>query len=158
MKVDSSIAALFDSLRPAIAERMFASVSDPTNSHKQPASVGIDANSRKQVEAILEHLGNFLITNDLRMHRDFLQALLAMRNTHTQTYSTVMSSLAELGDTAARMVQGAGDTSSHRFLAQKLVNATSTTIRICNELVAKDLDRKVAQRDQLRGNPVGKER
>jgi hypothetical protein len=157
MKVDNSIAALFDALRPTIAERMFASVSDPTNSHK-PAAVGIEANSRKQVEAILEHLGNFLITDDLRMHRDFLQALLAMRNTHTQTYSTVMSSLAELGDTAARMVQGAGDTSSHRFLAQKLVNATSTTIRICNELVAKDLDRKVAQRDQLRGNPVGKER
>jgi hypothetical protein len=150
MKVDSSIAALFDSLRPAIAERMFATVSD--NSH------GADASSRRQVESVLEHLGNFLLSGDLRMHRDFLQALLAMRNTNTETYSTVMSSLAEIGDTAARLVQGAGDSPAHRSLAQQLVSVTATTVRVCNELVAKDLARKISQRDQLRGNPTGKDR
>ncbi|MBP9085044.1 MAG: hypothetical protein KBG15_02960 [Kofleriaceae bacterium] len=106
---------------------------------------------RKQTEAVLEHLENYLVTGDLRMHRDFLQAFLAMRAAEAQSPSAVMASLAEIGDTAARVIQQAGDDDEpRRQLVQAVASATVTTVKVCNELLARDLQRKVALCKELR--------
>jgi hypothetical protein len=138
-----SIAARLDAI--ALAQRDSSQSVDPADSRNSRDSTP----HRQQNLAFLEHLANFLITGDLRTHRDFLQSLLAMRTAQSQSASSVMAQLTEIGDTAARVVQNNGDDQTHRDLVFGIASATASTVRLCNELVAKDLEYKIAQRDEL---------
>ncbi len=142
--------SIFEALRPTIVARMLTARATRSGTESDEAN-NSDSPLRKQIEAVLEHLGNFLVTGDVRMHRDFLQAFLAMRAAEAQSPSAVMASLTEIGDTAARVVQQAGDDDEHRrHLVHALASATVTTVKVCNELLARDLQRKVALCKELR--------
>ena len=150
MRAGPPMVSMFETLRPKIVARMLTSRAARSGTESEESN---QANSplRKQIEAVLEHLGNFLVTGDLRMHRDFLQAFLAMRAAEAQSPSAVMASLTEIGDTAARVVQQDGDDDEpRRQLVHALASATVTTVKVCNELLARDLQRKVALCRELR--------
>lgn len=143
--------SIFEALRPKIVARMLTTRATRSGTESDDANHNGSSPLRTQIEAVLEHLGNFLVTGDLRMHRDFLQAFLAMRAAEAQTPSAVMASLTEIGDTAARVVQQDGeDDEPRRQLVHALASATVTTVKVCNELVARDLQRKVALCKELR--------
>lgn len=150
MRPGPLMVSIFEALRPKIVARMLA-----TRATRSGTASEISNNStsplRTQIEAVLEHLGNFLVTGDLRMHRDFLQTFLAMRAAEAQSPSAVMASLTEIGDTAARVVQQDGeDDEPRRQLVHALASATVSTVKVCNELLARDLQRKVALCKELR--------
>ncbi len=67
-----------------------------------------EATARAQIGAVLEHLGNFLATGDLRLHRAFLQTFLAMRAAESQSPASVLAALVAIGDTAAQVAQEEG--------------------------------------------------
>ncbi|HPH66164.1 MAG TPA: hypothetical protein PLF40_10485 [Kofleriaceae bacterium] len=141
--------SIFEALRPKIVDRMLAARASRSDTESDANQS--DSPLRRQLEAVLEHLGNYLVTGDLRMHRDFLQSFLAMRAAEAQSPSAVMASLTEIGDTAARVVQQDGpDDDERRHLVQALASATVTTVKVCNELLARDLQRKLALCNELR--------
>lgn len=150
MRPGPPMVSIFEALRPKIVARMLTARAARSGTESDEANQG-SSPLRKQIEAVLEHLGNFLVTGDLRMHRDFLQAFLAMRAAEAQSPSAVMASLTEIGDTAARVVQQDGDDDEpRRQLVHALALATVTTVKVCNELLARDLQRKVALCRELR--------
>ena len=100
-----------------------------------------DATARAQIGAVLEHLGNFIATGDLGLHRAFLHTFLAMRAAEAQSPASVLAMLVAIGDTAAQVAQeeGAGTTEGAE-LTLLLTRVTASTARAVNDLIAEELD------------------
>ena len=149
------LARAYEALRPKILQRLLEL--RPTI---DPALARLDeATARAQVGAVLEHLGNFLATGDLRLHRAFLQTFLAMRAAEAQSPASVLATLVAIGDTAAQVAQeeaAGGPGSTGAELTLLLTRVTASTARALNDLIAEELEtRRRSWRDlsaHQRGN------
>jgi len=107
--------------------------------------------ARAQMSAVLEHLGNFIATGDMGLHRAFLHTFLAMRAAEAQSPAAVLAMLVAIGDTAAQVAQeeGAG-TAAGAELTLLLTKVTATTARAVNDLIAEELERRIGTQGELR--------
>lgn len=133
------LAHAFETLRPKILQRLMElrSTLDPSLGRLD------EGTARGQIGAVLEHLGNFLATGDIGLHRAFLHTFLAMRAAEAQSPANVLAMLVAIGDTAAQVAQedGAGTTEGAE-LTLLLTRVTATTARLLNDLIADELDRR----------------
>jgi hypothetical protein len=138
----------YEQLRPKILQRLLdmrASL-DPSLGRAE------EATARAQIGAVLEHLGNFLATGDLGLHRAFLHTFLAMRAAEAQGPAAVLAMMVAIGDTAAQVAQesklGPGEGTELTLL---LTRVTASTARALNDLVAEEVERRIAQWKELVG-------
>lgn len=139
-------ARAYEVLRPKILQRLLElrSTLDPALGRLD------DATARAQITAVLDHLGNFLATGDLGLHRGFLHTFLAMRAAEAQSPAAVLGMLVAIGDTAAQVAQEeAAGTPEGAELTVLLTRVTASTARGVNELIAEELSRRTAQRAEL---------
>ena len=137
MSMVPPLARAYDALRPKILQRLLEL--RPT---LDPALARLDEQTaRAQIAAVLEHLGNFLATGDLRLHRAFLQTFLAMRAAEAQSPASVLAALVAIGDTAAQVAQeeGAGRPEGAE-LTLLLTRVTASMARALNDLIAEELE------------------
>jgi hypothetical protein len=137
MSMVPPLARAYDALRPKILQRLLEL--RPT---LDPSLARLDEQTaRAQVGAVLEHLGNFLATGDLRLHRSFLQTFLAMRAAEAQSPASVLGALVAIGDTAAQVAQeeGAGRPEGAE-LTLLLTRVTASMARALNDLIAEELE------------------
>jgi hypothetical protein len=146
-----TLARSYEALRPRVLDRLLElrGTLDPSLGRLD------DATARAQIGAVLDHLGNFIATGDLGMHRAFLDTFLAMRAAEAQSPASVLAMLVAIGDTAAQVAQEpAGgpdgrDRPDGRELALLLTRVTASTARVVNDLIAEQLARRAAQREEL---------
>lgn len=136
------LARAYETLRPKILQRLLElrSTLDPSLGRLD------DATARAQIGAVLDHVGNFIATGDLGLHRAFLHTFLAMRAAEAQSPASVLAMLVAIGDTAAQVAQdeGAGTTSGSE-LTLLLTRVTGSTARAVNDLIADELERRTGQ-------------
>ena len=142
------VARAYEALRPKILQRLLElrATLDPSLSRLD------ETTARNQIGAVLEHLGNFIATGDLGLHRAFLHTFLAMRAAEAQPPASVLAMLVAIGDTAAQVAQeeGAGTTEGAE-LTLLLTRVTATTARSVNDLIADELDRRKRTWTEMKG-------
>lgn len=140
------LAQAYEALRPRILRRLLE-----TRSTLDPSLGRLDdATAQIRISAVLDHLGNFIATGDLGLHRAFLHTFLAMRAAEAQSPSAVLSMLVAIGDTAAQVAQDEGvGTTEGAELTLLLTRVTATTARAVNNLIADELGRRLGQRREL---------
>ncbi|CAN5850804.1 hypothetical protein BH11MYX2_BH11MYX2_07150 [soil metagenome] len=108
--------------------------------------------ARTQIGAVLEHLGNFIATGDLGLHRAFLHTFLAMRAAEAQSPAAVLTMLVAIGDTAAQVAQleGAGTTEGAE-LTLLLTRVTGSTARVVTDLIAEEHAQRYREWVELKG-------
>ncbi len=159
MSTAPSVARAYDALRPKILQRLLdmRATIDPSLARLDEAA------ARAQIGAVLDHLGNFIATGDIGLHRAFLHTFLAMRAAEAQGPAQVLAMLVAIGDTAAQVSQeehaGTGAPSDPRAatipgpeaaeLTLLLTRVTASTARLINDLIAEELDRRLAQWAEL---------
>ena len=140
------MARAYDELRPKILQRLMEirATLDPTLGRLE------EATASAQIGAVLDHVGNFIATGDLGLHRAFLHTFLAMRAAEAQGPAQVLAMLVAIGDTAAQVAQedGAG-TPEGAELTLMLTRVTASTARAINDLIADELERRLAQWREL---------
>ena len=133
------LARAYEALRPKILQRLLElrSTLDPSLGRLD------EMTARGQMAAVLEHLGNFIATGDVGLHRAFLHTFLAMRAAEAQSPASVLAMLVAIGDTAAQVAQedGAGTTEGAE-LTLLLTRVTASTARLLNDLIADELERR----------------
>ena len=142
----STLARSYEALRPTILQRLMElrSTLDPSLGRLD------EANARTQIGAVLDHLGNFIATGDLGLHRAFLHTFLAMRAAEAQSSASVLAMLVAIGDTAAQVAQEEADRlADGGALTLLLTRVTASTARAVNDLIAEELDLRAAQRAEL---------
>ncbi len=120
------LAGAYDALRPAILQRLLdmRATLDPSMARLD------DAAAHAQIDAVLDHIGSFIATGDLGLHRGFLHTFLAMRAAEGQGPAAVLAMLVAIGDTAAQVAQEAGaGTSEGAELTLLLTRVTASTAR-----------------------------
>ena len=136
------LARAYDGLRPKILERLLELrvTLDPSLARLD------DDTARAQIGAVLDHLGNYIATGDLGLHRAFLHTFLAMRAAEAQGPGAVLGMLVAIGDTAAQVAQdeGAG-TAEGAELTLLLTRVTASTARAVNHLIADELAARIEQ-------------
>jgi hypothetical protein len=146
MSTAPTLARSYEALRLKIMQRLLElrSTLDPSLGRLD------DATARAQIGAVLDHLGNFIATGDLGLHRAFLHTFLAMRAAEAQSPASVLAMLVAIGDTAAQVAQdeGAG-TAEGADLTLLLTRVTASTARAVNDLIAEELGRRDGQRAEL---------
>jgi hypothetical protein len=146
MSPTAPLAEAYEAIRPKILHRLLElrSTLDPSLGRLD------DVAARAQIAAVLDHLGNFIVTGDLGLHRAFLHTFLAMRAAEAQSPASVLAMLVAIGDTAAQVAQdeGAGTTEGAE-LTLLLTRVTATTARAVNDLIADELGRRLGQRGEL---------
>jgi len=107
--------------------------------------------ARGQISAVLDHIGNFMASGDLGLHRAFLHTFLAMRAAEAQSPAAVLAMLVAIGDMAAQVAQeeGAG-TADGAELTLLLTRVTATTARAMNDLIAEELGRRIGTWGELK--------
>jgi hypothetical protein len=146
MSTAPSVARAYDNLRTTIQQRLLdmRAVLDPSLGRID------EATARAQIGAVLEHIGNFITTGDLGLHRAFLHTFLAMRAAEAQGPAAVLGMLVAIGDTAAQVAQEeAATTPEGAELALMLTRVTASTARAVNDLIAEELERRIAQWQEL---------
>src|SRR5512146_2112088 len=146
MSTAPPVARAYDLLRPKILQRVLElrSTLDPSLGRLD------DATARAQIGAVLDHLGNFIATGDLGLHRAFLHTFLAMRAAEAQSPASVLAMLVAIGDTAAQVAQEAGaGTAESAELTLLLTRVTASTARGVNDLIAEELGRRIDQKAEL---------
>lgn len=146
MSTAPPVARAYDELRPKILERLLEirATIDPTLGRMD------EATATAQIDAVLEHVGNFIATGDLGLHRAFLHTFLAMRAAEAQGPAQVLAMLVAIGDTAAQVAQeGGGGTPEGTELTLMLTRVTASTARAVNDLIAEELERRLAQWREL---------
>jgi hypothetical protein len=142
----SGVARSYEVLRPKILQRLLdlRQTLDPSLARLD------DLTARAQINAVLEHLGNFIATGDVGLHRAFLHTFLAMRAAEAQSSASVLTMLVAIGDTAAQVAQdeGAG-TSAGSELTLLLTRVTASTARVVNDLLADELANRIEQWTKL---------
>jgi len=149
MSTAPTLARSYEALRPEVLERLIElrATLDPSLGRLD------DATARAQIGAVLDHLGNFIATGDLALHRGFLHTFLAMRAAEAQSPASVLAMLVAIGDTAAQVAQD--DTASGRSASERaeltllLTRVTASTARAVNDLIAEELDQRTGQRTEL---------
>lgn len=143
------LARAFEGLRPKILQRLLElrATLDPSLGRLD------EATARSQMGAVLEHLGNFIATGDIGLHRAFLHTFLAMRAAEAQSPASVLAMLVAIGDTAAQVAQedGAGTTEGAE-LTLLLTRVTASTARLINDLIADELDRRRQRWGEMTGD------
>ena len=148
------MANAYEALRPRILQRLME-----LRSTLDPALGRMDEpTARAQVGAVLDHLGNFIATGDMGLHRAFLHTFLAMRAAEAQSPAAVLAMLVAIGDTAAQVAQEVGQgTSQGAELTLLLTRVTANTARAVNDLIAEELERRLGTWGELRAKtPKGK--
>jgi hypothetical protein len=149
------LARAYEALRPKILQRLLElrSTLDPTLGRLD------EPTARGQMSAVLEHIGNFIATGDVGLHRAFLHTFLAMRAAEAQSTASVLAMLVAIGDTAAQVAQeeGAGTTEGAE-LTLLLTRVTASTARLINDLIADELDRRKRSWNELAAPPEPKKR
>lgn len=146
MSTAPSLARSYEALRPRVLERLLElrATLDPSLGRLD------DASARAQIGAVLDHLGNFIATGDLGLHRGFLHTFLAMRAAEAQSPASVLAMLVAIGDTAAQVAQEhAAQRGEGAELTLRLTRVTASTARAVNDLIAEELGRRIAQRTEL---------
>jgi hypothetical protein len=145
MSTAPPVARAYDGLRPKILQRLLA-----MRATLDPLLARVDeATARAQLGAILDHLGNFIATGDLGMHRAFLHTFMAMRAAEAQGPAQVLAMLVSIGDTAAQVSQEEYPGNDGAELTLMLTRVTASTARAINDLISDELDRRLAQRAEL---------
>jgi hypothetical protein len=146
MSTAPALARAYDGLRPKILQRVLdiRSTLDPSLGRLEQAT------AEAQITAVLEHLGNFLATGDLGLHRAFLHTFLAMRAAESQGPAGVLAMLVAIGDTAAQVAQEhAAGMVEGTELTLLLTRVTASTARAVNDLIADELERRLVEWRQL---------
>src|SRR5687767_11531434 len=147
------LAHAFEALRPKILQRLMElrSTLDPSLGRLD------EGTARGQVGAVLEHLGNFIATGDVGLHRAFLHTFLAMRAAEAQSPANVLAMLVAIGDTAAQVAQeeGAGSAEGAE-LTLLLTRVTASTARAVNGLIAEELSRRMGTWGDMKRRDKGK--
>jgi len=147
MSTVPTLARSYEALRPQVLERLLElrTTLDPSLGRLD------DITARAQIGAVLDHLGNFIATGDLGLHRGFLQTFLAMRAAEAQSPASVLAMLVAIGDTAAQVAQDAAEASDgeRTELTLRLTRVTASTARAINDLIAEELARRSGQRAEL---------
>ncbi|MBA3463200.1 MAG: hypothetical protein H0T46_24805 [Deltaproteobacteria bacterium] len=149
------LAAGYEALRPKILQRLLElrTTLDPSLGRLD------DATARAQIGAVLDHLGNFIATGDLGLHRAFLHTFLAMRAAEAQSPASVLAMLVAIGDTAAQVAQDEGAGTPHGAeLTLLLTRVTASTARAVNDLIAEELGRRLGQWGDLAKKDQGGKR
>jgi hypothetical protein len=135
------VARAYDGLRPKILQRLLE-----MRATLDPSLARVDeAAARSQISAVLEHIGNFIATGDLGLHRAFLHTFLAMRAGEAQGPASVLAMLVAIGDTAAQVSQEEVSGATGSELTLLLTRVTASTARAVNALIAEELERRLAQ-------------
>jgi hypothetical protein len=146
MSTVPTLARAYEVLRPKILQRLLElrTELDPSLGRLD------DATAHSQIGAVLDHLGNFIATGDLGLHRGFLHTFLAMRAAEAQSPGAVLAMLVAIGDTAAQIaLEDAAGRSDGTELTLLLTRVTASTARAVNDLIAEELGRRAAQRAEL---------
>jgi hypothetical protein len=146
MSTVPTLARAYEALRPRVLQRLLElrSTLDPSLGRLD------DATARAQIGAVLDHLGNFIATGDLGLHRGFLHTFLAMRAAEAQSPASVLAMLVAIGDTAAQVAQeDSAGTADGPDLTLLLTRVTASTARAVNDLIADELGRRTGQRAEL---------
>jgi hypothetical protein len=149
------LAGAYDALRPTILERLLdmRATLDPSMARLD------DAAAHAQIDAVLDHVGNFITTGDFGLHRAFLHTFLAMRAAEGQDPGAVLAMLVAIGDTAAQVAQEAGGGSTEGSeLTLLLTRVTAATARGVNDLIAEELADRDAQWRELSARAGGAQR
>jgi len=145
MSMAPPVASAYDALRPKLLQRLL-----DMRATIDPSLARIDeAAARAQIGAVLDHLGNFIATGDVGLHRAFLHTFLAMRAAEAQGPAQVLAMLVAIGDTAAQVSQEAQPGPEGSELTLLLTRVTSSTARLVNDLIAEELERRLAQWAEL---------
>jgi hypothetical protein len=153
MATAPTLARSFEALRPKVLQRLLElrGALDPSLGRLD------ETNARAQIGAVLDHLGTFIATGDLGLHRAFLHTFLAMRAAEAQSPAAVLAMLVAIGDTAAQVAQEhAEDAAEGAELTLRLTRVTATTARAINDLIAEELARRTDQRAELARRAEGK--
>jgi hypothetical protein len=146
MSTVPALARQYEALRSKVLQRLLElrSTLDPSLGRLD------DATARAQIGAVLDHLGNFVATGDLGLHRAFLHTFLAMRAAEAQSPASVLATLVAIGDTAAQVAQeDAAGTPEGAELTLLLTRVAASTARGVNDLIAEELGRRVEQKAEL---------
>jgi hypothetical protein len=139
------MAEAYEGLRSRILERLLE-----MRVNLDPSLGRLDEpTARAQIDAVLDHLGNFIATGDLGLHRAFLHTFLAMRAAEAQGPAQVLAMLVAIGDTAAQVAQDEGSGAEGAELTLLLTKVTASTARAVNDLIAEELERRLAQWHEL---------
>lgn len=146
MSGPSPHARAFAELRPRVLAKLLE-----LRASLDPALVRADeATARVQLDALLEHLGSYLATGDAALHRGFLRTFLAMRAAEAQGPAAALGTLVAVGDAAAQVAQEElGTNPETAELVTVLTRVTAATARLVNDLIAEELERRLAQRREL---------
>jgi hypothetical protein len=139
------LARAYEALRSKILQRLLDSRAtlDPTLGRLD------ETTARGQIGAVLDHIGNFIATGDLGLHRAFLHTFLAMRAAEAQGPAAVLAMLVAIGDTAAQVSQEEAKGGQGAELTLLLTRVTASTARAVNDLIAEELERRLAQWNDL---------
>ncbi|MEO7735533.1 MAG: hypothetical protein ABIY55_31555 [Kofleriaceae bacterium] len=146
MSTVPTLARSYEALCPKVMQRLLESRTtlDPSLGRLD------DETARVQIGAVLDHLGNFIRTGDHGLQRGFLHTFLAMRAAEAQSPAAVLAMLVAIGDTAAQVAQDEGrGTQEGAELTLLLTRVTASTARAVNDLIAEELGRRTAQRDEI---------
>lgn len=146
MPPTTPLAKAYEQLRPRILHRLLElrATVDPSLGRLD------EATARAQIGAVLDHVGNFIATGDLGLHRAFLHTFLAMRAAEAQSPAAVLAMLVAIGDTAAQVAQDEGEgTVEGAELTLLLTRVTARTARAVNDLIADELARRIGERAEL---------
>lgn len=138
MSTAPTLARSYEALRPHIMQRLLEvrATLDPSLARLD------DVTARHQIAAVLDHLGNFIATGDLGLHRAFLHTFLAMRAAEAQSPAAVLAMMIAIGDTAAQVAQDhAAAAPEGAELTLLLTRVTASTARAINDLIAEQLAR-----------------
>jgi hypothetical protein len=139
------LARAYDALRGKILQRLL-----DTRATLDPSLARLDlATARAQMVAVLDHIGNFIATGDLGLHRAFLHTFVAMRAAEAQGPAQVLAMLVAIGDTAAQVSQEEAKGPEGAELTLLLTRVTGTTARAVNDLIAEELHRRLSQWNDL---------
>lgn len=134
------LARAYDALRPAVLSRLLE-----LRATLDPSFARLDEETaRAQFGAVLDHIGNYIASGDLGLHRAFLHTFLAMRAAEAQGPASVLAMLVAIGDTAAQTAQelGAG-TIEGAELTLLLTRVTASTARAVNDLIADEVESRL---------------
>lgn len=146
MATPADHAATLDSLRPAVLARLV----EIRGSLDYALARMPEAEARAHLEPVLQHMQTYVATWDWRLHRSFLQTYLAMRGGDGMTSDDVIHVLAAIGDLVVETVRKQlADAPVLPELLSALARFNAHTVRGVIDLVAEDLERRRAQRDQL---------
>jgi hypothetical protein len=139
------MARAYDALRTKILQRLIE-----LRGSLDPSLGRMDEiTAQTQISAVLDHIGNFIATGDLGLHRAFLHTFLAMRAAEAQDPASVLAMLVAIGDTAIQVSKEDLSTPEGAELTLLLTRVTASTARAVNELMADELNRRLAQWAEL---------